>query len=230
LIIRCSKYQAATAIAVLFHLIGITGILFFNRNFFVQATPLNLLLMLALLVWTQKEKNLSFFVFMVLVLIVGTSAEMIGVNTGNLFGNYRYGNVLGPGIMNVPLVIGVNWFIIIYCCGSCIHVLMRKIIGSIAVEPLKKPATIKALSVVFDGATLAVFFDWVMEPVAIKLGFWHWAADGTVPLFNYLSWLVLSMLLLVLFHFGNFNKENKFAVNLLLVQAMFFLLLRTLLD
>ncbi|NEM04400.1 hypothetical protein G3W01_24170 [Escherichia coli] len=30
------------------------------------------------------------------------------------------------------------------------------------------------ISLVLDGALLTVFFDWVMEPVAVKLGFWQW--------------------------------------------------------
>ena len=40
----------------------------------------------------------------------------------------------------------------------------------------------KALSVIIDGATLAVFFDWLMEPVAVKLGYWTWNGDGIDPL------------------------------------------------
>ena len=86
------------------------------------------------------------------------------------------------------------------------------------------------MSVIVDGATLAVVFDWLMEPVAVKLGFWTWGGDGSIPLYNYICWLVISMLLLTIFHFCKFNKENKFAVNLLLIQALFFLILRTFLK
>jgi putative membrane protein len=87
--------------------------------------------------------------------------------------------------------------------------------------------TIKALSVVVDGATLAVFFDWVMEPAAVKLGFWQWGGNGSIPSFNYVCWLGISMLLLTCFHVLRFDKSNKFAVHLLLIQVMFFLILRT---
>jgi putative membrane protein len=79
---------------------------------------------------------------------------------------------------------------------------------------------------IVDGAMLAVLFDWILEPVAIKLGYWTWKGTD-VPLYNYLSWFFLSCCLLTIFHFCSFEKENKFAVNLLLIQAMFFLLLRT---
>ena len=225
-----SKYQAATAIAVLFHTIGLIGILFFDRHFFVQATAINLLLMFILLIWTQKEKNNYFLLFVVAACMIGLGAEIAGVNTGALFGDYSYGNVLGYKFMKVPLIIGVNWFVIIYCCGISIHTLLMKAIDRISADTKTKPITLKAISVIVDGATIAVFVDWIMEPVAIKLGFWTWGDDGETPLYNYVCWLMISNIILAIFHFCRFNKQNKFAVNLLLIQMMFFLLLRTFLN
>lgn len=225
-----TKYQFATAIAVLFHAIGLTGILLFNRQFFVHATQINLLLMFVLLVWTQKEKNNFFFLFVIAAILIGLVVEIIGVNTGALFGNYDYGNVMGYKFMKVPLIIGINWFVIIYCCGISIHTLLMKAIGRISAETKTRPMVLKAISVIVDGATIAVFFDWVMEPVAVKLGYWKWADDGEVPIYNYVCWLMISNILLAVFHFSRFNKQNKFAVNLLLIQMMFFLLLRTFLS
>ena len=224
---RFTKYQVATFIALLFHTIGLIGILFIKTDFFVQSTVINLLLMFALLVWTQKGKNIPFLVFFVAVFILGIGAEMIGVNTAALFGKYHYGNVLGLKVMNVPIIIGINWFVIIYCCGISIHTLLMKAINLMATDTAKKPMRLKAVSVIVDGATLAVFFDWVMEPVAVKLGYWQWGEGGDVPGFNYFSWFIVSILLLAIFQLSKFNKQNKFAVNLLLIQLMFFLLLRT---
>ena len=76
-----------------------------------------------------------------------------------------------------------------------------------------------------DGATLALLFDWLMEPVAAQLGYWKWA--GEIPFYNYLCWFIVAIVLLALFHFSRFNKQNKFAVHLLMIQVMFFLLLKT---
>lgn len=222
-----SKYQVATAVAILFHVIGLTGILFFDREFFIRTTPVNLLLMLGLLVWTQAEKNLHFLLFFLGCFGVGIGVEIIGVNSGLLFGDYKYGNVLGPGLNGVPYIIGINWFIIIYCCGIAIHTLLTRLLNRVAADTGSKPRVMKALSVIVDAATLAVFFDWVMEPVAVKLGFWQWLGNGEIPFFNYACWFVLSGLLLALFHTLTFSKSNKFAINLLLIQLMFFLLLRT---
>lgn len=223
-----SKYQVATSLAILFHIIGLTGILFFDKDFFIRSTPVNLLLMFTLLIWTQTEKNKFFLIFLFVCFLTGVGVEIIGVNTAALFGNYNYGDVLGFKIMNVPLIIGVNWFIIIYCCGISVHTLLLKITNRVP-ETVTSPA-LKALSVIVDGATLAVFFDWLMEPVAVKLNYWQWKGDGSIPFYNYFCWFIVSIFLLAIFHYCKFEKQNKFAVNLLLVQFMFFLLLRTFMN
>lgn len=225
-----SKYQIATAVAIFFHSIGLVGILFFDTNFFVQATPFNLLLSFSLLVYTQANRNIAFFLFITAVFIIGFFSEVLGVNTGLIFGDYAYGKVLGFQWLNVPLLIGVNWFIIIYCSGICTQILLLKVINKVAAGSKEPPILLRAMSVIVDGATLAVLFDWLMEPVAVKLGFWTWLGDGTIPLYNYICWFIISMLLLTIFHLCKFNKENKFAVNLLLIQSLFFLILRTFLD
>jgi putative membrane protein len=226
--IKFSKYQIATAIAILFHVIGFLGIAVFKNNFIIQSTAFNLLLMFALLIWTQRDKNYFFWLFLLITITVGITVEIIGVNTKLLFGAYSYGNVLGFKVKNVPLIIGVNWFVIIYCCGITINTLLVKAIAKVAVETATPPMRLKAVSVIIDGATLAVFFDWLMEPVAVQLGYWKW--NGAIPFYNYLCWFMVSIVLLTAFHLLKFNKQNKFAVHLLMIQVLFFLLLRTFLN
>ncbi|MDN3658359.1 carotenoid biosynthesis protein [Ferruginibacter paludis] len=224
-----SKYQAATFIAILFHTIGLVGILVFNSTFIIQSTPFNLLLSATLLIWTHKDKNKFFYLFAVIAFIAGFAAEVIGVNTGLLFGNYSYGDVLGFKWQQVPVVIGINWLIVVYCCGITIHTFLNNIISKLATETKAPPIALKGISVIADGATLAVLFDWLIEPVAVKLGYWQWK-NGSIPLYNYMCWLAIGALLLAVFHFCRFNKQNKFAIHLLLIQVMFFLLLRTFLK
>ncbi len=218
-----SKHDIATVIAVLFHTVGVVGILVFKSDFIIRCTPFNLLLSFALLIWTQTEKNGWFWLFIAASAIIGFGAEVIGVNTGWLFGNYTYGNVLGPKFLQVPFMIGINWFIIIFCCGISMQTLLQKIIKPLDESP---SPTLKAISVITDSATLAVCFDWLMEPVAVKLGFWQWKTE-TIPLYNYACWFAISVLLLIIFHWCKFPKQNKFAIHLLLIQIMFFLLLKT---
>ncbi len=225
-----SKYQIATAVAIFFHSIGLIGILFFATDFFIQSTPFNLLLSFSLLVWTQNSRNAAFLLFVASAFLIGFFAEVTGVNTGLLFGDYSYGKVLGLQFLNVPLIIAFNWFIIIYCSGISTQILLIKVINKLATDTKEPPMILKAVSLIVDGASLAVLFDWLMEPVAVKLGFWSWHGDGNIPLYNYICWFITSMLLLAIFHFCKFEKKNKFAVNLLLIQALFFLVLRTFLS
>jgi bisanhydrobacterioruberin hydratase len=225
---KFSKYQVATAVAVLFHTIGFAGIVFFKSDFIIQSTPFNLLLMFGLLVWTQREKNLFFWLFVLVIFAVGIVVEMIGVNTQLLFGDYSYGKVLGYQVNNVPVIIGINWFLIIYCCGITVQTILMKAITKVATETSTPPMVLKALSVIVDGATLAVFIDWIMEPVAVQLGYWKW--NGDIPVYNYICWFVVAIAMLAVFHFLKFNKQNKFAVHLLMIQVLFFLLLRTFLN
>ena len=162
-----SKYQVATAIAILFHVIGLVGILFFDRSFFIETTPLNLLLMFGLLIYTQDSPRKYFWLFMGLCIVIGIGIEIIGTKTGYLFGDYRYGTVLGPSVAGVPWIIGINWFIIVYCSGVSIHAILSKMIDRLQAASGGPKQLLKTISIVVDGATLAVFFDWMMEPVAV---------------------------------------------------------------
>lgn len=168
--------------------------------------------------------------FVITAIIVGFVVEVIGTSTGYLFGHYSYGHVLGYQWKQVPVLIGINWFIIIYCCGISMHMLLMKAIEKVATITKMPAKTLRTISLVTDSATLAVAFDWLMEPVAVQLGFWKWLGDGSIPMYNYICWFVISVLLLLVLQATPFPKKNNFAVNLLLIQSMFFLLLRTFLK
>ncbi|MFY7840606.1 MAG: carotenoid biosynthesis protein [Lacibacter sp.] len=224
-----SKQQIATAIAVLFHCVGLCGILFYDVQLFASLTPMNLLLSAGLLFYTQQQKNLPFFVFVFVCYVAGYAVECLGVNHQLLFGDYRYLPAMGAQWKNVPLVIGVNWFILMYCCGISVQQMLNYFWNKLKEEDQPTRSNVGFIAVIVDSALLATFFDWIMEPVAVKLGYWQWLGDGSIPLFNYACWFGISALLMLLFRLLSFNKQNQFAVNLLLIQFMFFLILRSLL-
>ena len=221
-----SRTQIATALAVFFHVIGFVG-MFFNKDFFTAATPFNLLLMFLLLIYTQQKINVSFVMFFLICFITGIAVEIVGTSTGYLFGEYVYGKTLGLSFKNVPLVIGINWFVIIYCCGITVHRFLEKISAKLESMTGAPPPAMRFFSLISDGAMLAVFFDWIMEPAAIKLGYWQWLGDGEIPTYNYLCWFIVSLGLMSVFTFLKFEKKNIFAVNLLMIMMLFFMLIRT---
>lgn len=215
-----NRISIATGIAILFHTIGLIGFLYAGDTNFRYTTPINLLLMFGLLLYTLHEHSFRIWLFFIVCFITGMAVEMVGTNTGFLFGDYQYGDVLGPSINHVPWIIGMNWVLVIYGCGSTMQVILQKWGTSIGLSD-----RMTVFSLVIDGALLAVVFDWIMEPVAIELDYWSWS--GAIPFFNYLCWFLISIPLLILFSLVRPAVPNKFAFNLFLIQALFFLLLRT---
>ena len=221
------KTNIALFIAVLFHVSGAIGILFTSyKEWFISNTPLNLLLMAALLLFTQREKNISYYFFIVLCFVTGMLTEAIGVNTGNLFGDYQYGEVLGKKVFGVPLLIGINWFVIMFCAGTIVQQLSEWIFAKMSPET-QPSSKVKLFSFITDAAMLATFFDWIMEPPAQQLGYWKWLPNGEIPVYNYLCWFLISAALLTVFRFLKFDKHNQFAVHLFIIQLLFFWVLQT---
>src|SRR4028118_1912889 len=90
-----SRLRAAQFVVVLFHVTGFLGMAFSDDpGFYQRFTPLTLLLTLGLLFSFQRERNASFWLFCITVCLIGFLAEFVGVHTGKLFGNYRYGDTL----------------------------------------------------------------------------------------------------------------------------------------
>ena len=210
-------------LALLFHIVGVIGILFTPyKDWFINNTPLTLILMGVLLAASQERLEKGFIGFFLLAFITGMITEMIGVNTGILFGNYAYGTVMGPKLLGVPFLIGMNWFVIVFCCGSLMQELNKVMLAKYE-API--PRAIVKWSVVIDGAVMATFFDWLMEPVAVHLGFWAWDG-GTIPMLNYACWFVISAVLLAIQQQLKIQAQNHFAIHLLIIQSLFFLSLR----
>lgn len=116
--IKISKHNIATFFAILFHFSGAIGIIFSDhKEWFIQNTSFNLVFMSILLIWNQSQKNLSFLSFLGISFFIGMGVEMIGVHTGRLFGTYHYGSAMGSKFNEVPWLIGLNWFVLMFCCG-----------------------------------------------------------------------------------------------------------------
>jgi putative membrane protein len=218
------RTRMATILAIAMHLAGAMGIIFGLEELFAKLTPFNLLTMFGLMIWTLPQRSSKVLLFFLMAAITGLACEMIGVKTGALFGDYIYSDILGWKINGVPALIGINWFIVVYA-SAMLALQLRQLIA--AHLPLPGKAIYSkwiGMSVIIDGALIATLFDWVMEPAAVKLGFWSWEG-GHIPLLNYLTWFFVSMLILFLFSRLKL-KQHQFAVNLLLIQAAFFLMVR----
>jgi len=164
--------------------------------------------------------NLYFLVFILIAFTTGMVTEIIGVKTGILFGNYHYGTLMGYRFNGVPFLIGINWAITVFCCCVIVHkiesYLMKRLPDAAAIAP-----AISTLSFIIDVGLLATLFDFIIEPVAVKLGYWQWHT-ATIPQLNYVCWFLISAALAWVFRKLNFNKQNQFAVHLFAIQLLFF--------
>jgi bisanhydrobacterioruberin hydratase len=236
---RINKVSIAIGMAILFHLVGLVGILWWDRELIGKTTIFHLLLMFALLIWTEWPLTRGFIGYMIVAAVLGFGVEVLGVNTGLVFGDYSYGEVLGGKSWGVPWMIAVNWIIVTYGSACLMNALYHRIIpplgdtpdssnGSLT-QPSHKPFSPFSILLLIDSAILATLFDWLMEPIAVKLGYWSWGGDGAIPLFNYGCWFAVSLLILAIGKALGCRFRNPFAVQLLLIQSLFFLALRILL-
>jgi putative membrane protein len=219
----------ATGIALLVHTVGLVGMVWIDRAWFASMTPVNLLLMSALLLWTQELKDRFFYAIAGLSFFTGMLAEITGVHTGWLFGSYAYGSTMGFGILGVPVVIGLNWFVVVFSASCAASLLADRLRRLVKLPSNEGSGARESIVDILLAASIAVIFDWIMEPTAVRLGFWTWAGDGTVPLLNYLTWFALSVFLCAIIRYMRIVARNPFAVHLLLIQALFFVMVRWLL-
>jgi len=191
-------------IIAIIYLVGIIGMaLPILRPYFQMLTPFHLILSTVILLLFHQEWSRSFYIFAVLSFLIGFGAEVIGVQTGLIFGDYTYGTVLGLKVLGVPLMIGVNWFLLVYITGvSCLTI---------------KNDFLAAMS----SALIMVILDFLIEPVAITLNFWTWHSED-IPLSNYVGWLAVAFLIQLIYRKSNFRKDNPIAIFLLISLAAFF--------
>ncbi|MCE1166719.1 MAG: carotenoid biosynthesis protein [Sphingobacteriia bacterium] len=197
----------AIAFIIIIHLVGVVGFAFNEtRWMFQNMVPFHLLLCVVLLIVYMKSRKGVLLKPLIGIFFLGFIAEMIGVNTGLLFGNYAYGSYLGIKIYNTPLMIGVLWAMLGYLFSG----VMRSISHKWYFIPL--------------GALLMTLFDLVMEPGAVSIGLWRWEGDY-IPIFNYVTWFLLSIPVFTITRKYAVDMKNPLTVSLLLSQMGFFLAL-----
>lgn len=210
--LRISRLTIAKIIIVALHLVGIIGLSLPGfQDLFLQLTPLQLLISLILILVFHQGWTDAFPIFAAAAFWIGFGSEIIGIHTGYLYGDYVYGPTLGPKLWEVPIIIGVNWFILSYLTGS----LFQKIKNDYYAALL--------------GAVAMTSLDYIIEPVAVALDFWAWKFE-IIPPSNYLGWLLVSFLIHLIYRKANFEKSNPIAAFLLMALILFFAILNFTLE
>jgi uncharacterized membrane protein len=211
--IKNNRFPLAVFNLTVIYLVGIAGICFTDAEqqaHFLKLTPLNLAVTTGFLLLFHKKWNSAFYFSAAALLLAGFFVEVAGVHTGMLFGNYNYGSTLGLKLLDVPLIIGLNWFLLVYGIAAVFHKIQNIFVFA------------------FVSAAVMTLLDVLIEPIAIKLDFWHWQ-DEIIPLQNFAAWFVVSFFLFYFFRTVNGVTENRFALVVVVIQFIFFGMLNLLL-
>lgn len=196
----------------LWHILGLFSTI-------MDATAQLMIILISIVTYTEyftnskvdKKKLLS---FSLIIILASFLLEMIGHDTGYIFGEYKYQQVLNLKIGGVPIAIGFAWLSTILASFALLQ--RTKLYELISHKPI-----LKAISI---GIFMTVF-DMFMEPAAVKLNYWTWDI-GIVPLQNYFAWFVFGSLFAYL---GVKMKifsylAPRFAIHVYFAQLLYFIM------
>ena len=198
--------KLAIALLSIIYLVGLVGIGFDIDPRLIFLTPLNLLISMIVISLYDTSGWKTFAVFAALIFSLGYGIEVLGVHTGKIFGEYSYGEVLGLKLWDTPLMIGINWLLLVYTAGN----LVNWVAGKIA-----------SIWKIIAGSTLLLLLDLLIEPIAIQWGMWTWA-DIEIPTQNFIAWWLIAFVMMGLYYLLMNNKVNKVAAAVFIIQVIFF--------
>ena len=200
------SYNGLPFTFTIFYIVGL--VLFFlpiTQDVFISITPYSLAMVTAAVFYYHREWNVRSIGVLASIFLLSIAVEVMGVSTGKLFGVYTYGETLGFKIFSVPIVIGLNWMLLIYGSNG---------IGTrLTSNPYLK---------ILIASVLMVLYDLMLEVVAPVMDMWAFE-QGSPPFQNYLSWFVLSVVFHSALEIFKINTNNKTGSALFIIQVLFFL-------
>ncbi len=175
-----------------------------NPSFFSPFTPYTLLLTCFVFLIHSPLADKKFLIAFFSIAFLGFIIEVIGVKTGLVFGKYSYGDGLGFKLLNVPLIISINWAMLIFAGIRIVSGIFANKIVSLVVA-----------------AILVTLIDLIIEQVAPRLDFWKF--EGGLPgLHNYIGWIGVAFFTSY-FYYPTIIKGNlSVSLIILILQIIFF--------
>jgi putative membrane protein len=175
-----------------------------NPSFFSPFTPYTLLLTCFVFLIHSPFTTKGFIFAFFSIAVLGFIIEVIGVKTGLIFGKYSYGNGLGYKLFEVPLIISINWAMLI-CAGT---IVASRIFSN-------------KLAILSVATLLVTGIDLLIEQVAPKLDFWLF--DGGSPsLHNYFGWIGVTFFKSYFFYPKIVKGNHTVSLVILILQIIFF--------
>jgi bisanhydrobacterioruberin hydratase len=197
-------HRKILTILLFFYMAGIIFLSIEETKVYIERlTPYTLLMNIFLIVIFHQPWTARHILVYLFIAITGFLVEAAGVYTGVIFGEYQYGHVLGVKLFDSPLMIGINWLMLIYF----VYHIMKK---------TRWPSWLQ----ITGGALLMVLYDIILEPVAIRMNMWSWSG-GDIPIQNYVAWFIISVVFFSVLHAFKISQRNMIANGLFAIQAGF---------
>ncbi|MBC7125231.1 MAG: carotenoid biosynthesis protein [Bacteroidales bacterium] len=190
------------------YLIGVVGITIkIDDPQYFKVTAFFVPISFFMLMIFHKPHSFRFWITLGSIGLLGFLVEAIGTNTGLIFGHYTYGSSLGFGVFGTPLNMAINWMMLVY-------------LVAFALQSWNTSLALKSAA----SASILTAFDWILEPVAIRLDMWSWDLV-TPPLHNYIGWFLFSLLVFSIFYRFASKLQNPLAFIFAVMHGLFFIAL-----
>lgn len=182
---------------------------FVNYGIMVDLNPVILVLSLLIAVLLNGKERYGFkniIIFFLITWLVSHSFEALSIQTGFPFGHYYYDKLIGPRILQVPLIIMPGYFGTGYASWIVAHILLN--------QYDKKLSGKQIFIVPFVATFIMVMWDVCMDPLSSTIeSLWVWKDGGPyfgVPLQNYFGWFLVVYIIFQLFalYLAKYDIEN----------------------
>lgn len=177
-----------------------------TREAALPMTPIALLLTTAVfLFFARTVYTRRMILVFTAIALIGFLVELVGVQTGWIFGHYRYTSNFGVRWWGTPPLIGINWLFLSYAWAA--------VLQNTASAPVHR---------IVYAALGMLAYDLLLEQAAPRMQLWYWE-KGNIPFSNYIAWFVLALFFQWLIRRNRIVTQNNMALPLLLLQIVLYI-------
>lgn len=182
---------------------------FVNYGIMKDLNPILLVLSLLIAVLLNGKERYgikNILIFFLITWLVSHSFEALSIRTGFPFGHYVYDKLIGPRILDVPLIIMPGYFGTGYASWIVAHILLNQYDTKLSGKQI--------FIVPFVATFIMVMWDVCMDPLSSTIdSLWVWRDGGAyfgVPLQNYFGWFLVVYIIFQLFalYLAKFDVNN----------------------
>jgi len=139
----------------------------------------------------------------------GLFFEALSIKIGFPFGYYEYtpvsAPVFGPGVLGVPYIIPLGWYVIVYLSYMIVNLMIEQ-------RPLANAGVGLSIWLSLTGAAVVTAYDLALDPFMIhKVGAWKMAAEGSYfgeEAKGFLGWMLVAFTISLLFRLTHHRLKS----------------------